>query len=99
MALTANSPNKTQDPDDDLDYEINWQGDKKPFLAVGETITTSTWSADDDLTLHDDTHTDTTTTVWVSGGDTGQTYVVTNHIVTSEGREKDGSLYITIKEQ
>jgi hypothetical protein len=99
-----------QDPSDVLDYLNDWQdtSEGKPFLGPSEVIDTSTWTAyttgwveTDDITIDDPvaTKTDTTATVWVSGGVLGTTYYLTNHIVTDEGREKDDTISITIEEQ
>jgi hypothetical protein len=99
-------PRKRQDPSDKLDYGWDWQKQPDPFLALGETITTSTWTAftdewvvSTDITLSDESHTETTTTVWVSDGVVGSTYRLTNHIVTSQSREKDETFEIYIEEQ
>lgn len=113
MAKPPPFPKKSQDPADVLDYEHNWRAvatgpDDLPFLAPTEIIDTSTWTAytvgwigTDDITIDDPaaSHTDTTAKVWVSGGDLGVTYYITNHIVTDEGREKDRTIAITIEEQ
>lgn len=100
-----------KDPADVLDYLNNWQptdvpSGTEPFLADGETITTSTWAAytpewvaADDIAIDSDSHTDTTATVWLSGGIRAIWYFVTNHVVTDQGREKDWSFIINMKEQ
>lgn len=97
-----------QDPADVLDYQFNWRSTKKPFLGSSETIVSSTWTAYTTgwavttaiaLDATAPSFTDTTTKVWVSEGVKGVTYYVTNHIVTSQGREKDESIAITIEEQ
>lgn len=86
------------DPDADLDYGMDWDRNKAGaaagtgFLAAGETISTSTWTIspeDANVTLHDPTNDTTTTTVWVAGGTPGARYTLTNHIITSDGREDD----------
>lgn len=98
----------TQDPADVLDYPFDWQGGDKPFLAPGITIATSTfaaydltWATTTDITLSDDDHDDTTTQVRVSTADAtpGAAYYVTNHVVGSDGQEKDWTIKIKIKEQ
>lgn len=97
---------KIKDPADVLDYLVDWQGGSLPFLAEGETITASTWAAHDpkwvatdNITIDSDSHTATTTTVWLSGGTAPESYYVTNHVVTDQGREKDHSIQIKMKEQ
>lgn len=101
-----------KDPADVLDYLNNWQPStglstgQEPFLGETEVITDSTWVAYDpdwvptsDITIDSDSFTDTTTTVWLSGGTVAGLYLITNHIITAEGREKDWSFLIICKEQ
>lgn len=74
-----------------LDYQIDWTS----WLNT-DTIANSTWSADSGITIKSSDFTDTTTTVWLSGGTINSSYTVTNHIVTDSGREEDRSLMIKI---
>jgi hypothetical protein len=99
---------RARDPDDKLDYLIDWQGGASPGLADGETISTSTWTAytsewveSEDIVVHDELNefTDTTATGWQSGGTRGAITYFTNHIVTDQGRELSYSIKINIKEQ
>ncbi len=86
-----------KDPQAVLDYTIDWAA--KNWLATGETIQTSTWTVATGLTKDSDTKTSTTATVWLSGGTAGQTYAVTNHIVTDQGREDDRTFYVVVQER
>jgi hypothetical protein len=85
----------TKDPDATLDWNFDWQY----WLDDGETITTSTFVVDPGLTVTTSSHTGTSSTVWVSGGRTGQIYKVTNHIVTSAGRIDERSIRIRIQDR
>jgi hypothetical protein len=87
----------TKDPDAVLDYGFDWSR----WLADGETITASTWEADDEgITIDDGTQfTDTTASVWLSGGTTGAFYRLTNHVTTSDGREDDRTHTISVRER
>lgn len=38
-------PSVSHDPDEKLDYEVNWRG-SSPVLQVGESILTSAWAID-----------------------------------------------------
>jgi hypothetical protein len=87
-----------KDPDDTLDYIINWNGGSDPFLGT-DTIDTSTWIVPTGITNESETNTDTTTTIWLSGGTVGTKYALTNRIVTFGGRIKDRTIYVKIKEQ
>jgi hypothetical protein len=83
-----------KDPDDVLDYKIDWE-----TWLNGDTITDSSWAADTGITVDSDESTTTQSVVWLSGGTAGTTYTVTNSIVTAAGREKDKSLSIVVREE
>lgn len=85
----------TKDPDAVLDYYVRWTA----WLA-DDSITTSTWEvASGDVVLGDPIDLGPVQGVWVSEGTNGSHAVITNHIVTAEGREEDRSILLTIKEQ
>lgn len=83
-----------QDPAATLDYQFNWA----EWLA-GDTISASTWTADDGLTVASSAFTNVLTTVWLSGGAVGLTYAVTNHITTAGGRTDERTLSIVVAEK
>jgi hypothetical protein len=83
----------TKDPDAVLDYVWDWID----WLADGEHISTSTFSATSGVTLNTPTHTTTNATVWVSGGTAGVQYTVTNRIITDGGRTDDRSITINVR--
>jgi hypothetical protein len=86
------------DKDDDakLDYSIDygeWLG--------ADTISASTWEAEEGITIATDPAPSLSgqrTTVWLSGGTVGESYDVTNHIVTAAGREDDRTIRIYVRE-
>lgn len=82
----------TKDPDAKLPYTFNWAD----WLG-DDTITSSTWSVPVGINKDSDTKTPLTTTVRLSGGTIGQTYEVTNHIVTAGGSEDDRTLLIRVE--
>ena len=83
-----------KDPDSILDYSVDWGY----WLSdVVDTISTSTWIVESGLTEITNTNTTTTSTIWISGGTLGTTYLVTNRITTAGGRSEDKSFYIKIK--
>lgn len=84
-----------KDPDAVLDYLIDWS----EWLADAETIDTSTMLVETGITKDSATNTTTTATVWLSGGTLGETYEVTNRIVTSQGRTEDRTIIIYIAER
>lgn len=93
-------PNK--DPNDVLDYGIDWLGtaDDQGFLyGLSDTISTSTWIVPTGITKDSDSNTTTATTIWLSGGMAGTSYTLINRIVTVGGRTKDQSIKIKVKEE
>lgn len=82
-----------KDPDAVLDYKNDWSA----WLG-DDTIAASIWTASsDDIAIDSSNFDDTTTTPWISGGIVGQSYIITNHIVTVGGREDDRSFKIKCK--
>ena len=83
---------QTKDAADVVDFTINWAS----VLATGETISTSTWTADTGITVDSNSKTTTTTTVWLSGGTVNTPYKVYNTIVTSASRTFKRYIEVTI---
>ncbi len=75
-----------------LDYTIDWS----LWLAT-DTISASTWTAETGITVSAIGYTDTTATVWLSGGTAGTTYRVTNRITTAGGRITELSFFIRVR--
>ena len=99
MSITTIFPAPVlKDPDADLDWTIDWSG----WLATGETIEESVWSAPDDsgIEVHDSVldEAKTKATAWLNGGAEGR-HLVTNSIVTSAGRKDNRSLLVTVRER
>jgi hypothetical protein len=87
---------RLKDPDAVVDYEATWT----PWLAEdSDTIVTATWIVPTGLTVTDESHTDTTATVWLSGGTVGQSYVVTSRVTTAQGRTDDRSMLIVVRDR
>jgi len=82
-----------KDSADVKDYTLNWAA----RLGDTDTISTSVWTATDGLTIDIDTNTDTTTTVWLSGGTRGRSYTAFNTIVSTEGRSWTLALTIAVQ--
>jgi len=95
-------PLAVKDKDAVLDWGFDWNDPDAvggPWLEAGETLTTSQWIVPDDpdgIVVDSDTHTDTTTTVWLSGGTVNTVYLVTNRITTTGGRTDDRSWEIKV---
>lgn len=92
-----------KDPAGKLDYTLDWAGDPPdgPWLAPGDTIANSSWTdpVPPGLTKVSDDSDDTTTTVWLEGGNVGVRYTLTNQIVTAEGRRDERDVDIVVRER
>lgn len=85
-----------KDPNAVLDYGLDWTE------WLGEDIITgSVWEIAPaaELTVGNKSFTNLKTTVWLSGGEAGKSYTVTNRISTSGGRTEDKSFRVTCKER
>jgi hypothetical protein len=49
------------------------------------------------ITEGDANHTTTKTTIWLSGGEIGSSYTITNRITTAGGRTMDQSVRLVVK--
>jgi hypothetical protein len=89
----ANKFEKPKDPNSVADYGLDWS-----LRLVDDTILTSTWIVPDGITANSNSHTATTTTIWLAGGTAGETYSLTNRVVTAGGRTWDWTVQLKIKE-
>ena len=87
---------KTKDPNSVLDYVLDWG---TFWLEAGDTISASTWTVPAGITKDSDLNTNTTTTIWVSGGTAGEDYNLLNRVVTAGGRTVDRTLRIRVRER
>lgn len=97
---TSNSAYFTKDPDAVLDYAVDWGA--APWLADGDTITSSVWivpATEGGLVSVNETTTTTKTTIWLSGGVLAAQYDVVNRITTNQGRTEDRTLHFTIQQR
>lgn len=86
-----------KDPEEILDYRMDWTD----RLEDSETITVSVWEVIEGSVEMEASPAPSiagsTTKVWLSGGTLGETCIVTNHITTSTGREREFSGKLKIK--
>lgn len=83
-----------KDPDEYLDYVLDWSA------RLGEdTIISSIWTTPTpaSITMATFDKTNTTTTVWLSGGSINLSYQFTNRIETAAGRIMDQTCRIKVK--
>lgn len=85
-----------KDPDEVLDYQIDWSE-----RLNGDTISTSSWTISGTGTtpLVEDSNevSGDLSIVWLSGGTLGVKYTLTNRITTAAGRTMDQSVNLRIK--
>lgn len=99
-------PNRfNKDPDAVLEYKFDWAAltngsGQTDWLASGEIINTFTITAPSGITVDSSlkTDSDTSITVWLSGGTAGEMYNIICHIVTdnSPAREEDKIIIINM---
>lgn len=85
-----------KDPDADLDYAMDWSA-----WLDGDTINAATWTVGAGLTKHDEAVSGDITTVWLKGGNAGQTYWVSCRIVTANviPRTEDRSFRVMVRQR
>lgn len=87
-----------KDPSAVLDYSIDWS-DYLSSVSPEDTISTSTWSVDNGITIDSSDNSDSVTTVWLSGGTRRRRYRCTNNIVTAGGRTDERSIVIYVQDR
>lgn len=75
-----------------LDYSFDWS----EWLQAGQIIETSSWSSDTGLTIDSDAKTTTKATAFISGGVEGNSYFVSNTVVTNDGLTAKRSFIIKV---
>ena len=95
-----------KDPDAVLDYKFDWKASTNgtgtsDWLGSSETIASHTIDADTGITVDSSSQTDTNTsvTVWLSGGTAGTEYKVRCEIVTSASRTDERTIKIKCEER
>lgn len=83
--------NALKDPASTIDFAIDWS-----LWLDEDSISNSTWSTDDGITIDSDTETDTVATVWLSGGTEGSVYSVVNQITTTLGRIAERTIEVRV---
>lgn len=74
-----------------LDYKVSWSA----WLGT-DVIISSEWIASPGITINSNTFDDNTATVWLSGGDIGVNYDITNRITTLGGRTDERTIMVCI---
>lgn len=85
-----------KDPDATVDRQIDWSD---WLTDLADTITSSTWILPTGITGANMSHTTTSATIWLSSGTAGQSYTVTNRVVTAGGRTDDRSIEVFVTDR
>lgn len=94
-------PNK--DPDEVLDYQLDWADPADPRLQPSELLTSSTWTLiSGDVVIASNPAPSFTagglTTVWLTGGTSGTPSVLCNRVTTSVGRTYEINVKLRVRE-
>ena len=81
----------TKDPDDILDYAIDWGG-----FTDGDSIVDHEWIIPDGLTLDRSDFVADVAIAWLSGGVAPRTYRITSRVTTASGRRIDRSASLLV---
>ena len=102
--MSASFKTFVKDPDSVLDYKFDWKAltngtGASDWLGSGETISSHTITADTGITVDSsaETDTDTSVTVWLSGGTAGTSYNVACKIVTSGSRTDERTMVVMVQ--
>lgn len=90
--MPTDPSNKVKDSDSVLDFEFNWE----LWLGNLETISSYEITASPGITVDSDTSSNTTVTVWLSGGTAMQPYTVACRITTNQGRVDERTMTIRV---
>ncbi len=94
MVASIVIPTKLKDPQAKLDYGFDWGSND--WLDSSEAISASSWTVPSGITKDAESFSDTLTTIWLTDGTAGTTYLLVNHIITDAGREDDRSVNIVV---
>lgn len=90
-----------KDPNEVLDYQLDWADEDSPRLEDGETLVSSDFSVVEGTVVIDSESFAPSglATVWLSGGAAGEKCVILNRVTTSEGRTYDQSVNLRIRDK
>ncbi|HEU0119019.1 MAG TPA: hypothetical protein VFQ91_00715 [Bryobacteraceae bacterium] len=85
---------KTKDPNATLDFVVDWTA-----WLDGDMISAVTWMVPVGITKTTQNNTDSTATVWLSGGSAKAVYPITCRVSTTAGRIEDFTFEILCAEK
>lgn len=84
-----------QDPLEKIEYVLDWSY----AITDGVTISTSTWTANEAITLTGPSIDGEFTVISAAGGVVGKVYQIENKIVLSNGQTFADSIYLYVEEK
>lgn len=89
-----------KDPDDVLDYSIDWSEQLEADGAEGypDTISNVVWTVPAPLSKNSQTLGSGIATAWISGGEDGTRYEIRCRITTSGGRTYDRTVSLAVRQ-
>lgn len=84
------------------DYTVVWDVISQKHEGINDgadAITSSSWTVPAGITKDSDSYSSTYTTIWLSGGTSGNSYEVTNTVTTQKGRTFKQSIRIRCKDR
>lgn len=90
----------SKDPDEVLDYQLDWADPTSPRLETSEQLLTSEWTvAQGDVVINSSSFTaGGLSTVWLSGGTDNTKCELLNRVTTSMGRTYDETVALRIRD-
>lgn len=91
-----------KDPDEVLDYRLDWLGTSSkpgPLYDSDDTISNSLWVVPAGISKESDINDGGSTTIWLSGGTAGETYEILNRITTAGGRTMDQTIELVVMDK
>ena len=85
---------EAKDPNDVIDYRIDWS----KWLQGDDIVLLSEWIVPAGITMDSELSDTTSATIWLSGGTAGASYQLTNRITTAQGRQRDRTITIHVKD-
>jgi hypothetical protein len=87
----------TKDPQATLDYVVDWS--KWLETSSNDVVSSVVWIVPNGLVKTTSAFTDTTATVWLSGGVLGRVYTITCRVTTLAGRTQDYSFQLICQDR
>lgn len=84
-----------KDPNEKLDYDVEWIDRLGDDTIVDSVFTVVSGSVE----IDSNSETEVTTTVWLTGGEIGEECEVLNRITTAAGRIMDQTTYVKIRKK